>query len=94
MVNVFHAYNAAIRANVYIEYVKSEANIADLPSRGKVKKMIKILKDIGVPREQIIKSRCIIPKTREWTLSTKEWIDIAKSAPRRNRKRKRAENVD
>ena len=33
LVSVFHTMNAALRANVWFEYVPSKANISDLPSR-------------------------------------------------------------
>lgn len=33
LISVFHTMNAAVRANVWFEYVPSAANIADLPSR-------------------------------------------------------------
>ena len=33
LISVFHTMNAALRANVWFEYVASAANIADLPSR-------------------------------------------------------------
>ena len=33
LISVFHTMNAAVRANVWFEYVASSANIADLPSR-------------------------------------------------------------
>jgi len=34
LISVFHVMNAAVRANVWFEYVPSGANISDLPSRG------------------------------------------------------------
>ena len=30
----FHAFNLGLRATAWFEYVRSEANIADMPSRG------------------------------------------------------------
>ena len=33
MISVFHTMNAALRSNVWFEYVPSKANISDLPSR-------------------------------------------------------------
>ena len=33
-VNAFHALNAGLRADTFVEYVRTKANIADLPSRG------------------------------------------------------------
>ena len=33
LVNAFHLFNAALRANIHFEYVESKANVADLPSR-------------------------------------------------------------
>jgi hypothetical protein len=33
LVSVFHTMNAALRANVWFEYIPSKANISDLPSR-------------------------------------------------------------
>ena len=34
VVSAFHAYVTGLRAWVYLDYVPSAANIADLPSRG------------------------------------------------------------
>ena len=33
LVNAFHAFNVSLRADVFFEYVRSKANIGDLPSR-------------------------------------------------------------
>ena len=33
MISVFHTMSAALRSNVWFEYVPSKANISDLPSR-------------------------------------------------------------
>ena len=33
MVNAFHAFNVGLRVDVFFEYVRSKANIGDLPSR-------------------------------------------------------------
>ena len=33
IVNAFHALNVGLRADVFIEYVRSATNVADLPSR-------------------------------------------------------------
>ena len=36
IVNAFHAYNVGLVAEPYFEYVRSAANVSDLPSRGKI----------------------------------------------------------
>ena len=40
IVNAFHAFNAGICADVWFEYVRSEANVADYPSRLALAKML------------------------------------------------------
>ena len=44
IVNAFHAYNVGLQSEPYFEYVRSEANVADLPSRGRIEEMIEALR--------------------------------------------------
>ena len=49
IVNAFHAVCLALKAKVYVEYVRSKANVADYPSRGKITKMTRHIKRAGLP---------------------------------------------
>ena len=59
LISVFHTMNAAVRANVWFEYVPSAANIADLPSRD----------DLELLRSDAFKVECfevVWPTVGEW----------------------------
>jgi hypothetical protein len=50
MIHVFHTTASAVGANVWLEYVQSGANIADLPSRGE----FALLHSLGSIRFEIV----------------------------------------
>ena len=50
LVNAFHAFNAGLRADVFFEYVRSAANIADLPSRLAMNELWKVLEENGLAK--------------------------------------------
>ena len=43
IIRAFHVANVALGANVWFNYVATKANVADLPSRGAVSEMARIL---------------------------------------------------
>ena len=44
IIRAFHVANIALEANVWFNYVATKANVADLPSRGAMSEMAKILR--------------------------------------------------
>jgi len=65
LTNVFHLFNASLRANVYFEYVESKANIADLPSRGDFE-LLRAMAAIRIPM--------ILPSAEEWARPLRYWL--------------------
>ena len=47
IVHVFHAWAAAASASVWFEYVRSKANIADLPSRFAIRELWRLFGEFG-----------------------------------------------
>ena len=66
MSNAFHMQLAGLRASVYLDYVPSKANIADLPSRGE----FRLLRRLGAA-----KVRMKTPTFTQWSVSLGEWSD-------------------
>ena len=89
MVQAFHSYNVGLKANVYIEYVRSAANIADLPSRGKTKQMKKILTEMGFDMQYARAVNCVIPPRLDYTLPGSGWARRAVATLERKRRAKR-----
>jgi hypothetical protein len=73
IIHAYHALNVQIGAQVYFEWVKSEANIADLPSRGQYD----LLNEFGSREVPII-----IPPISDW-LSPEEAMRNAAEPPKR-----------
>ena len=71
IVNAFHAFNTGLRADTYFEYVRSEANVADLPSRGGVAELHAILKRMGWVPEWV---KCRLPPLGTWDAAAGEWL--------------------
>ena len=71
IVNAFHAFNTGLRADTYFEYVRSEANVADLPSRGGVAELHAILKRMGWVPEWVT---CRLPPLGTWDAAAGEWL--------------------
>ena len=80
MVHAWEVINLGVRANTWFEYVRSEANIADLPSRG----------EYGYLEQELGSSPVLpmlLPSLSGWDQSDIKGTD----APRqRSRKRSRA----
>lgn len=67
LTNVFHLQVAGLRASVYMEYVPSKANIADLPSRGE----FDLLTKLGGTRVPVR-----TPSSSSWRGPLRRWLDI------------------
>ena len=83
IVNAFHAYNLGLGAEAFFEYVRSEANVADAPSRGMIDEMVEALRDGGIQAE-IKYVACKLPQVEQWACSADGWI--AKALAERARK--------
>ena len=94
MVQAFHSFNVGLRANVYIEYVRSGANIADLPSRGKTKQMKRILSQMGFDMKYAHATKCVLPPVREYTLPGSDWVRRAMASARRRMRAKRKRETE
>ena len=73
LVNVFHMFNAALRCNIFWDFVKSADNISDLPSRGNFKLMI----DMGMTWVETD-----IPALEHWTGPLLDWYYMVRPTPR------------
>ena len=80
IVNAFHALNVGLRADVFFEYVKSKANIADLPSRGALKELLRVLKRLGMRREAV-RVGGIFPPFDSWAAPASAWLQAAHERP-------------
>jgi hypothetical protein len=81
IVHAFHAFNSALRSDVWFEYVASKANIADLPSRGEFAH----LHALGSTSRP-----CVLPSLDEWLVPAQEWMKRAMP----NGKRRRSSSDD
>ena len=73
IIHAYHALNVKIGSRVYFEWVKSEANIADLPSRGE----FGLLNEFGSRQVPIV-----VPPISDW-LSPEEAMRNAAAPPKR-----------
>jgi hypothetical protein len=70
IVHAFHAWNLGLKASVWLEYVRSKANIADLPSRGaETPEMLVELRSLLVPM--------VMPPLADWGKPAARWAAIA-----------------
>ena len=73
LVNIFHMFNAALRCNIFWDFVKSADNIADLPSR----KSFDLMKRMNM--EWVDTD---IPELEYWTGPLLEWYYMVRPTPR------------
>ena len=76
IVHAFHAFNLGLRATAWFEYVRSEANIADMPSRGE----FEYLHSLGAKSSPLV-----LPLLDSWSRTASEWIAQAQTAIGTNR---------
>lgn len=79
IVNAFHAFNAGLRAETFFEYVRSKANMADLPSRGESKRLLRILRKAGC-FGTIRRVECKLPDLAQWHDHASVWMGRGRSA--------------
>ena len=80
VVNAFHAWNAGLQADVYFEYVRSKANIADMPSRLAIGEMFAALDRLGLAADTR-RVDIVLPDTRGWRASAASWLRRAAAPP-------------
>ena len=71
IVNAFHALNVGLHADVFFEYVRSAANVADLPSRGALGELRRVLRRVGIAAEPV---PCILPPFSAWDAPARWWL--------------------
>jgi hypothetical protein len=82
IVHAFHAWNLGLKASVWFEYVRSKANIADLPSRGvDTPDMLVALGSTYV--------EMVMPPLDDWTKPAAMWAAFAHIQRASKRKRNR-----
>ena len=69
-----------LRADVFFEYVRSAANIADLPSRGARAELLVLLRDMGMQATEVA---CKLPQFSTWDAPAREWMAAAEAVKRR-----------
>jgi hypothetical protein len=79
IVNAFHAFNVGVRADVFFEYVRSEANPADLPSRDAPEELGSLLVRMGAA-QVVIDVKCRLPTFESWEAPVSDVIDTARRA--------------
>ena len=100
IVNAFHAFNAGLRSEPFFEYVRSKANIADLPSRGEMRELKRLLLEAGC-FGKIKRIECHLPSVDEWDDLAFEWMEKGRrkrenssgNRSSRSQKRKRKESL-
>ena len=85
MISVFHTMNAALRSNVWFEYVPSKANISDLPSRNDFDLL-------NSPEYKAEVFELVWPPLSAWAGEYRVLFELY-SGMRKKRSRKRAEPV-
>ena len=84
VVHAFHAWNAGARVSVWFEYVRSKANIADLPSRNE----FAVLREMG---SELVEMQ--LPEVGSWDAGAAAWMEggreVAASRGRGQRGRRR-----
>jgi hypothetical protein len=71
--NAFHAFNAGLRAMTFFEYIRSKANIADLPSRGGMEELKRVFREADCFGE-IREIKCRLPEISAWHDHASTWI--------------------
>jgi hypothetical protein len=75
IVNAIHAFNAGLRVNVYFEYVRSAANIADFPSRLRMDLLMRALAQCGLA-SSVERVECVLPEYDDWMVRLpREWLE-------------------
>ena len=78
IVSAFHAFNLALGCDVFFEYVRSEANIADLPSRAAFAELADVLWTVDAT--QVHNVCCHTPRVSAWDLNPGYWMGCGRHA--------------
>ena len=70
--NAFHALNVSLKVATFFEYVRSKANIGDLPSRGAVMELLRLLR-ADPASGKISEVKCRLPDMTAWHLHAADW---------------------
>ena len=73
LVNAFHAFNVGLRADVFFEYVRSKANIADLPSRLAMDELWEMFRDLGM-EDKARSIEMVIPTFEDWHAPARDLV--------------------
>jgi len=73
IVNAFHVRNVGLRAGVFFEYVRSAANIADLPSRSSLRPLLRVLQRLGMC-EAATRVAGLFPSIASWSAPARDWL--------------------
>jgi hypothetical protein len=95
--NAFHAMALGLECDVYFEYVRSAANVADMPSRQAMRELHKTLLKAGFHAEEIVRLVYRLPVLGEWIQPASAWVQkvaeyeplevpIARGATRKRRR--------
>lgn len=73
LVNAFHAFNVGLRADVFFEYVRSKANIADLPSRLAMGELWEVYRELGMG-ERARSIEMVLPAFDDWHAPARDLV--------------------
>ena len=79
IVNAFHAFNVGIQADVWFEYVRSKANIADFPSRDAWEELWQAFESVGVDNRKVRWVECELPPIFSLQAPAHAWIGAAEA---------------
>jgi hypothetical protein len=77
MVNAYHAMALGLECETYFEYVRSEANVADMPSRQAMRELERVLKKAGFQEKEISRLVYRLPSIEEWQQPADKWVQRA-----------------
>ena len=77
VVNAFHAFNAGLKADVFFEYVRSEANVGDYPSRDAWEELWAAFEAIGVDSYTVEWVECALPPITTLQEAAGSWMRVA-----------------
>jgi hypothetical protein len=66
VINAFKVKQAALRLRCWFEYVPSEQNIADLPSRGAYSRMLEVIEAVSSGEWTLSKYDAVLPDFSTW----------------------------
>ena len=80
VVNAFHATNAVLQVDVWFEYVRSKANVADLPSRDAWGELLRVLARMALDGCATFIPKAVMPDVSSWRAPAADWLARARAA--------------